>query len=107
MHARAACLYHWSVNCCANPNDTLPDMLISNPHNLSGKKPDSAEYRFGIRVSLPPGDTFRSIIGDDWKTVHWYPDEASRDRALAEMARRHPYSRIGDAPRIVLEPVQR
>ena len=82
-------------------------MLISNAHNLSQNRADTAEHRFGIRVTLPPGDTFRAIIGDDWETVHWYPDEASRDQALAEMARRHPYSRIGDAPRIVLEPVQR
>lgn len=82
-------------------------MLTANPHNLSNPPTHIAERRYGIRVTLPPGDTFRAIIGDDWETTHWYADEASRDQALAEMARRHQYSRIGDAPRIVLEPVQR
>ena len=77
-----------------------------HPHNFVAHGPDP-EGRFGIRVTLPPGDTFRNIAGNDWQAWHWFTDAASRDAAMADMARRHPYSRIGDEPRLVLEAVQR
>jgi hypothetical protein len=81
-------------------------MQPSQAHN---QPPPAApeDRRFGIRVSLPPGDTFRGILGDDWETFHWFADRPSRDRAMQEMARRHRYSRIGDEPTIVLQAVER
>ncbi len=81
-------------------------MGICQQHNLPPER-SIAEARFGIRVSLPPGDPFRRLLGDDWHTEHWFPDRASRDAAMAEMAKRHRYSRIGDEPRIVLEAIER
>ena len=56
---------------------------------------------------MPPGDTFRLILGDDWETFHWFPDRDSRDAAMKEMAKRHRYSRIGDDPSVVLQAVER
>ena len=67
----------------------------------------AAERRFGIRVSAPPGDPFRRLVGDDWHSFRWFASRADRDRTMQEMAERHLYSRIGDLPSIVLEAVER
>lgn len=80
-------------------------MEISQPNNA--KRPADAARRFGIRVSAPPGDPFTRLVGEDWATFHWFATREERDRAMGEMAARHRYSRIGDVPSIVLEPVER
>ncbi|RMF98105.1 MAG: hypothetical protein D6727_04005 [Gammaproteobacteria bacterium] len=81
-------------------------MGVCHRHNLPAGRSD-AEARFGIRVSLPPGDPFRRLLGDDWQAEHWFADRASRDAALRDMAARHRYSRIGDEPRLIFEPIER
>ena len=81
-------------------------MAISNPHNLIDK--DSArERRFGIRVSLAESDPFRRLVPGQWETFHWYADAVARDQALSDMSSRHRYSRLGDAPTVQYEPVER
>ena len=74
-------------------------MEICHPHNLNrdltGKK------LYGIRVSLPAGDSFLGIIGADWSRQHWFSSSAERDRALEDMREEHLYSRLGDRPRLV------
>lgn len=76
-------------------------------HNLV--EPDKAglERRFGIRVSLPKGDTFARLLGEDWQRVLWYPSEEERDRAYDDMAERHGYYRKSDTPTQVLEKLVR
>lgn len=81
-------------------------MTVSQAHNQP-PHPAEEDCRYGIRVCMPPGDTFRILLGDDWETFHWFADAASRDAAMAEMAKRHRYSRIGDDPSIVLQAVER
>lgn len=81
-------------------------MNLANEHNLQSREADG-ELRFGIRVSAPPDDPFTRLVGADWQNVRWFATREDRDRALAEMASRHRYSRIGDVPSIVLEPVER
>ena len=76
-------------------------------HNLVDPDSAEAERRFGIRVTLPPTDTFRTVIGDDWERLHWYATEAERDRAFESMARRNGYYRKTDAPAQVLEKIDR
>jgi hypothetical protein len=39
--------------------------------------------------------------------VHWYPSPEERDAALAEMSRRHQYSRATDKPSLVFEKVEK
>jgi hypothetical protein len=78
---------------------------ICQPHNLRrpvshGPKP------YGVRVSLRPGDPFRKIMGAEWHRSHWYATAAERDAALAEMSRRHEYSRIGDKPALQFEKIE-
>ncbi len=78
---------------------------ICQPHNLrrpvgQGPKP------YGVRVSLQPGDPFRKIMGAEWHRVHWFATPAERDAALAEMSRRHEYSRVGDKPALQFEKVE-
>lgn len=76
-------------------------------HNLVDPDSAEAERQFGIRVTLPPTDTFRTVIGDDWEQLHWYATEAERDRAFESMARRHGYYRKTDDPAQVLEKIDR
>jgi hypothetical protein len=39
--------------------------------------------------------------------VHWYATAEERDAALAEMSRRHQYSRAGDKPSLVFSKVEK
>lgn len=82
-------------------------MDYCHQHNLV--EPDLAgqERRFGIRVTLPPGDTLNRILGEDWERLHWYPTEEDRDRAYGHMLERHGYYRTTDTPTQVLEKVVR
>ena len=76
-------------------------------HNLVDKDRANAERRFGIRVTLPKGDTFARMLGEHWENIHWYASEAERDRAFANMAARHGYYRQTDTPTQVLEKITR
>ena len=76
-------------------------------HNLVDPDKAGADRPFGIRVTLPPGDTLRNILGDDWEKLHWYPTEAERDRAFDNMAARHGYYRGTDSPTQLLEKIVR
>jgi hypothetical protein len=71
-------------------------------HNLVEPDKADAERRFGISVSLPKGDTFRSLLGDDWNQSHWFASEAERDYAYNAMSVRHGYYRETDSPTQVL-----
>lgn len=76
-------------------------------HNLVEPDTAGAERRFGIRVTLPAGDTFENIIGSDWEKVHWYATEEERDAAYDQMAKRHSYYRTTDTPTQQLQKIVR
>lgn len=76
-------------------------------HNLVDPATAGADRRFGIRVTLPPNDTIRKILGNDWEKLHWYPSEAERDLAFEKMAVRHGYYRDTDSPSQVLKKLVR
>lgn len=76
-------------------------------HNLVDPARADAERRYGIRVTLPPGDTLRNVLGDDWERLHWYASEAERDRAFDDMSNRLSYYRQSDQPSQVLEKLVR
>jgi len=81
-------------------------MSIANEHNLHlGAAP--AVRPFGIRIKLRRGDPFRLLLGDDWQKLHWYANADERDMALADMSRRHEYSRVGDQPALLFEKIER
>ncbi|MCZ8131774.1 MAG: hypothetical protein O9284_10830 [Steroidobacteraceae bacterium] len=81
-------------------------MTIAHDHNLHRPAPPPVRP-YGIRVSLPPGDPFRRLLGEDWQREHWYATAGERDAALHEMSRRHEYSRIGDRPALTFERIQK
>jgi hypothetical protein len=81
-------------------------MQIANEHNLAIRE-TPGEPRYGIRVSAAPDDPFTRLVGTDWHNLHWFATREERDQVLADMAARHRYSRIGDVPSIVLEPIER
>ena len=85
----------------------LHAMDYCHQHNLVDPTAAGAERRFGIRVTLPPHDTLRKILGDDWERLHWYPSEDERDIAFEAMATRHGYYRNTDSPTQVLEKIVR
>ena len=82
-------------------------MSYYHRHNLVEPERADAERRYGIRVTLPAGDTLRNLIGDDWENLHWYTSEAERDAAYDAMASRHGYYRTTDSPTQILEKIQR
>ena len=82
-------------------------MDFCHQHNLVDPGMAGRECNFGIRVTLPDGDTLRNVLGDDWERVHWYASEAERDAAFERMAIRHGYYRETDSPTQVLEKVSR
>ncbi|HUY83388.1 MAG TPA: hypothetical protein VMU86_02345 [Steroidobacteraceae bacterium] len=80
-------------------------MGIANEHNLVD--PIGAQPRpYGIAIRLKPGDPFSKLLGEDWRRVHWYASATGRDRALADMASEHEYSRVGDTPALLFEKVE-
>jgi hypothetical protein len=82
-------------------------MSYCQSHNLVEPESAGKERPWGIRVTLPPGDTLRRLLGDGWEKVHWYPTESERDTAFEAMARRHGYYRSSDTPTQVLEKISR
>jgi hypothetical protein len=81
-------------------------MGINQAHNL--RAPPVERLRpYGVRVSLPPGDPFRKLLGPEWHRLHWFATPQERDAALAEMSRRHEYSRQGDRPSLLFEKVEK
>jgi len=76
-------------------------------HNLVNPETAGAERNYGIRVTLPAGDTLRKVLGDDWERLHWYPSEAERDLAFEDMATRHGYYRTCDSPTQILSKITR
>lgn len=82
-------------------------MDFCHQHNLVDPSTAGAERHFGIRVTLPPGDTMRRLLGDHWERLHWYTSETERDREFEKMALRHGYYRKTDNPTQVLEKIVR
>ena len=82
-------------------------MDYCHQHNLVEPEQAEAERRFGIKVTLPDSDTFRSLLGEDWENVHWYRTEHERDAAFEQMAARHGYYRKTDTPTQILKKVVR
>ncbi len=82
-------------------------MDYCHKHNLVDPEAAGAEKCFGIRVTLPPGDTFQRLLGSDWEMFHWYASEEQRDAAYEQMALRHGYYRGTDNPTQVLEKIAR
>ena len=79
-------------------------MDICHSHNLT--QPLDVPKPYGIRVSIRRTDTFARLLGRDWQRHHWYATREERDRALADMASEHLYSRSGDRPTLLFEPVE-
>lgn len=82
-------------------------MNYCHQHNLVDPGDAGRECNFGIRVTLPPTDTMRRILGDDWERMHWYASATERDAAFEQMATRHGYYRKTDNPTQVLEKIAR
>jgi hypothetical protein len=62
---------------------------------------------FGLRLSLPEGDTMSSVLGDGWHTFEWFRSDEERARRIAELTAQFTYYRKGDRPTYVIEKVDR
>ena len=82
-------------------------MSYCHQHNLVRPELAEREKNFGVRVKLPPGDTFARLLGNDWEKTHWFASEAERDAGYQKLATRHPYYRKTDTPTQMLEKVVR
>jgi hypothetical protein len=81
-------------------------MGISQSQNLRAP-PNERLQPFGVRVSLPVGDPMSKLLGPQWHRLHWYATPDERDAAIAQMSRRHEYSRATDVPSLVFEKVEK
>ena len=103
--------YESGYNCGVRSNlkpssrSTMP--AICQPHNLrrpvgQGPKP------YGVRVSLSAGRPFPQDHGRGMAPRALVCDgcRAGRDVALADMSRKHEYSRVGDKPALLFEKVE-
>jgi len=88
-------------------DNRISTVNFCHQHNLVDPSRAGIERQFGIRVSLPPGDSMDKVLGSDWEHFHWYATEAERDAAFERMAARHGYYRKTDTPTQVLEKVSR
>lgn len=63
--------------------------------------------RYGIRITLPPGDTMAAahLLGPDFEAFRWYESREERDEALDAMQRHPDYYRSGDTPTQVLSKI--
>lgn len=82
-------------------------MDYCHQHNLVEPERALQDRPFGIRVTLPEGDTLRRLLGDDWEKFHWYRTTEERDAAYEQMAIRHGYYRKTDSPTQILEKVDK
>lgn len=81
-------------------------MGISQAHNLLSP-PVEALRPYGLRVSLPSRDPLRKLLGPEWFRIHWYATPKEREADMAEMGRRHEYSRAQDAPSLRFEKIEK
>jgi len=65
--------------------------------------------KYGIRITLPPGDTLSAahLLGSDFEVFRWYETREARDDAFEAMQHSPGYYRRGDAPSQVLSKVDR
>lgn len=61
---------------------------------------------YGLRLSLPPNDPMRPLLGDDWSKSYWFATEEERERKIREFTEPFPYYRKGDQPSLVIETVE-
>ena len=80
-------------------------MDICHEHNLNRKS--NERHRYGVRVRLTAADPLHRLLGGEFERTHWFATAIERDRALADMAGEHLYSRRGDRPTLRFEPVDR
>jgi hypothetical protein len=83
----------------------MPAMEICHGHNLI--RDPVLKRRFGVRVKLFATDPLNRLIGQGFERTHWFTTQTERDRALADMASEHLYSRRGDKPTLSFEPIDR
>ena len=80
-------------------------MDICHAHNLI--EPLDVPTPYGVRVRMQSSDTFARLLGTDWRREYWYATRGERDDALREMSHEHLYSRVGDKPTLIYEPIER
>jgi hypothetical protein len=80
-------------------------MEICQAHNLN--RDLTERRRYGVRVRMTAVDPLHRLLGGDLERSHWFATPIERDRALADMASEHLYSRRGDRPTLLFEPVER
>lgn len=80
-------------------------MKLSNAHNATTGL--NRERPYGVRVSMKATDSLARVIGSDWYHEHWFATAHERDTALKDMASKHLYSRNGDHPSLLFEPIKK
>jgi hypothetical protein len=67
----------------------------------------SGPRAYGLRLSLPPGDTMSALLGEDWHSYEWFHSDRDRAHRIAELKTQFAYYRKGDRATYVIEKVDR
>jgi hypothetical protein len=81
-------------------------MNFCHQHNVTTKTKDN-DKNFGIKITLPKGDTLNNILGSNWSKQHWYENEKERDSVYNKMKIRHGYYRVTDNPTQIIQKISR
>ena len=81
-------------------------MDFCHQHNVHNKLKNKKK-NYGIKMSLPEGDTLGNLLGENWSKQHWYHNEHERDSAYEKMKIRHGYYRKTDNPTQIIEKISR
>ncbi|MEM9384419.1 MAG: hypothetical protein AAGA68_05115 [Pseudomonadota bacterium] len=80
--------------------------MSSSENTDPGRIRTAGDQVYGIRMRLPVTDSFVNILGNDNLMYRWYASEQARDEALEKMRAEHLFSRAGDRPTLIYEPIE-
>ena len=82
-------------------------MNYCHSHNSNSENTSKKNKKYGIKITLPKGDSLRKILGENWSKQEWFETKAKRDNTYKEMKKRHGYYRKTDTPTQIIEKISK
>ncbi|MEC7860849.1 MAG: hypothetical protein VX469_06215 [Pseudomonadota bacterium] len=82
-------------------------MNYCHSHNSNSENTSKKNKKYGIKITLPKGDSLRKILGENWSKKEWFETKTKRDNTYKEMKKRHGYYRKTDTPTQIIEKISK
>ena len=82
-------------------------MNYCHSHNSNSENTSKKNKKYGIKITLPKGDSLRKILGENWPKQEWFETKTKRDNTYKEMKKRHGYYRKTDTPTQIIEKISK